>query len=66
MSEFTPMTNHMKMFNTLFSELTSLVCKIEPNKRVELLLQNLLDSYDKLIINLTNNVLTNYLKFDDI
>ena len=36
------------------------------NEHAELLLQSLLDSYDQLVINLTNNVLTDYLNFDDI
>ena len=40
--------------------------KITENERAELLLQSLPDSYDQLIINLTNNVLTDYLSFDDM
>jgi hypothetical protein len=40
--------------------------QIEGNERVELLLQSLANSYDKLIINLTNNILSNYLVFDDV
>ena len=39
---------------------------IAENERAELLLQSLPDSYDQLIINLTNNVLTDYLSFDDM
>ncbi|KAK8511542.1 hypothetical protein V6N12_038144 [Hibiscus sabdariffa] len=40
--------------------------KIEPQERDELLLQSLPDSYDQLIINLTNNILTDHLVFDDV
>ncbi|TXG65810.1 hypothetical protein EZV62_007085 [Acer yangbiense] len=40
--------------------------KIEENERAELLLQSLPDSYDQLIINLTNNILVEYLVFDDV
>ncbi|KAE8703963.1 hypothetical protein F3Y22_tig00110462pilonHSYRG00425 [Hibiscus syriacus] len=48
----------LKTLNTLFSQLTSLRCTIEEQERVELLLQSLPDSYDQLIINLTNKALT--------
>ena len=40
--------------------------KIEETEHAELLLQSLLDSYDQLIINLTINILTEYLVFDDV
>jgi hypothetical protein len=40
--------------------------QIEENERAELLLQSLPDSYDQLIINLTNNILLDYLVFDDV
>ena len=66
MPESTLVTEHINTLNTLFSQLTSLGYKIEPNERAELLLQSLLNSYDQFIINLTNNVLTDYLNFDDI
>lgn len=66
MTESTSVTEHVNSFNTLFSQLTSLSCKIEPQERAEILLQSLPDSYDQLIINLTNNVLTDYLVFDDV
>ncbi|KAE8675254.1 hypothetical protein F3Y22_tig00111689pilonHSYRG00088 [Hibiscus syriacus] len=50
---------------TLADELTSLRCTIGEQERVELLLQSLPDSYDQLIINLTNsNVIS--LVFDDV
>ena len=39
---------------------------IEENERVELLLQSLTDSYDQLIINLTNNNPADCLVFDDV
>ncbi|KAK9146344.1 hypothetical protein Sjap_006247 [Stephania japonica] len=60
------MTEHINAMNTLFSQLTSLSYKIESQKRAELLLQSLPDSYDQLIINLTNNLLTDCLAFDDV
>ncbi|KAK8574965.1 hypothetical protein V6N12_062642 [Hibiscus sabdariffa] len=66
MLESTSMTEHLNTLNTLFSQLTSLSYKIEPQERVELLLQSLHDSYDQLIINLTNNILTDHLVFDDV
>ncbi|GJS47226.1 hypothetical protein Tco_0597347 [Tanacetum coccineum] len=37
-----------------------------PHERVEILLQSLPDSYDQLIINLTNDVVSGYLVFDDV
>ncbi|KAL5852379.1 hypothetical protein ACOSQ3_007497 [Xanthoceras sorbifolium] len=60
------MTDHINTLNTLFSQLTVLGHKIEENERAELLLQSLPDSYDQLIINLTNNTLVEYLVFDDV
>ncbi|GJT08069.1 hypothetical protein Tco_0842531 [Tanacetum coccineum] len=66
MTKSTLVTEHVNSLNTLFSQLTSLNCIIEPQDCVEILLQSLPDSYDQLIINLTNNVLTNYLVFDDV
>ncbi|TXG66789.1 hypothetical protein EZV62_008064 [Acer yangbiense] len=60
------MTDHINIMNTLFSQLTELGHKIEENERAELLLQSLPDSYDQLIINLTNNILVEYLVFDDV
>ncbi|KAL5763276.1 hypothetical protein ACOSP7_019540 [Xanthoceras sorbifolium] len=49
-----------KLYTLRMSESTS------PNECAELLLQSLPDSYDQLIINLTNNILMDYLVFDDI
>lgn len=40
--------------------------KINENERAELLLQSLLNSYDQLIINLTNNNQANSLVLGDI
>ncbi|KAL5846244.1 hypothetical protein ACOSQ3_009768 [Xanthoceras sorbifolium] len=65
-SEFTSVTKHINTLNTIFSQLTLLGHKIEPNERAEVLLQSVPNSYDQLIINLTNNILTDYLVFDDI
>ncbi|GJS29651.1 gag-pol polyprotein [Tanacetum coccineum] len=60
------MTEHINNLNTLFPQLTSLSCIIEPQERAKILLQSLPDSYDQVIINLTSNVLSDYLVFDDV
>ncbi|KAE8733040.1 Detected protein of unknown function [Hibiscus syriacus] len=65
MPECTSVTEHLNTLNTLFSQLTSLSCKIREQERAELLLQSLPDSYDQLIINLTNSNVTS-LVFDDV
>ncbi|KAE8698554.1 hypothetical protein F3Y22_tig00110597pilonHSYRG00393 [Hibiscus syriacus] len=65
MPESTSMTEHLNTLNTLFSQLTSLRYTIGEQERVELLLQSLPDSYDQLIINLTNSNVTS-LVFDDV
>ncbi|KAE8670621.1 Detected protein of unknown function [Hibiscus syriacus] len=65
MSESTSVTEHLNTLKTLFSQLTSLSCKIGEQERAELLLQSLPDSYDQLIINLTNSNVTS-LVFDDV
>jgi hypothetical protein len=59
MLESTLVTEHINTLNALFY-------KIESQERAELLLQSLPDSYDQLIINLTNNILADYLVFNDI
>ncbi|GJV20838.1 hypothetical protein Tco_1369858 [Tanacetum coccineum] len=66
MTESTSMTEHINNLNTIFSQRTSLSCKIEPQERAEILLQGLPDSYDQLIINLTSNFISDYLVFDDV
>ena len=66
MSKSTSMTEYINTLNTLFSQLTSLGYKIETNECAELLFQNLPNSYDQLIINLTNTSTTKILVFDDI
>ncbi|GJV92215.1 gag-pol polyprotein [Tanacetum coccineum] len=66
MIESTSVTEHVNNLNTLFSQLTSLSCKIDSQERAEILLQSLPDSYDQVIINLTSNVLLDYLVFDDV
>lgn len=66
MAESTSVTDHVNTLNTLFSQLTTLGHKIEEIERAEILLQSLPDTYDQLIINLTNNILSDYLVFDDI
>ncbi|KAE8730652.1 putative galacturonosyltransferase 6 [Hibiscus syriacus] len=65
MPESTSVTEHLNTLNTLFSQLTSLSCKIGEQERAELILQSLPDSYDQLIINLTNSNVTS-LVFDDV
>ncbi|GJS49044.1 hypothetical protein Tco_0599165 [Tanacetum coccineum] len=47
MTESTSVTEHVNNLNTLFSQLTSLDCKIDPQERAEILLQSLPDSYDQ-------------------
>jgi len=66
MSKSSSVTKHINILNTLFSQLTSLGYKIETNECAELLFQNLPNSYDQLIINLTNTSTTKILVFDDI
>ncbi|KAE8720272.1 NAC domain-containing protein 2-like [Hibiscus syriacus] len=58
--------NTMANFHlALADELTSLSCKIREQKRAELLLQSIPDSYDHLIINLKDSNATS-LVFDDV
>ncbi|KAH9679836.1 hypothetical protein KPL71_026295 [Citrus sinensis] len=66
MAESTMVTDHINTLKTLFSQLTTLGHNIEENERAELLLQSLPDSYDQLIINLTNNNPVESLVFDDV
>jgi hypothetical protein len=66
MVETAMVTDHINIIRTLFSQLTTLGQQIKKSERAELLLQSLPDSYDQLIINLTNNILTDYLVFDDV
>jgi hypothetical protein len=66
MAETTSVTDHINTIRTILSQLTTLSQQIEENGRAELLLQSLPNSYDQLIINLTNNILSNYLVFDDV
>ncbi|KAH9707327.1 Integrase catalytic domain-containing protein [Citrus sinensis] len=64
--ESTMVTDHINTLKTLFSQLTTLGHNIEENERAKLLLQSLPDSYDQLIINLTNNNPVESLVFDDV
>ena len=66
MSESISVTDHINDLNTLFSQLTAIECQIAENERAELLLQSLPDSYDQLIINITNNNISEHLRFDDV
>jgi len=65
MAETTTVTDHINTIR-IFSQLTALGQQIEENECAELLLQSLPDSYDQRIINLTNNILLDYLIFDDV
>lgn len=40
--------------------------KIDKTEHAKLLLKSLLDSYDQLCLNLMNNILMEYLVFDDV
>ena len=60
MSESISVTDHINNLNTLFSKLAAMDYNIKENERAELLLHSLPDSYDQLITNLTNNVLTDF------
>jgi hypothetical protein len=66
MVETTTMIDHINTIRTLFSQLTMLGQQIEKNECAKLLLQSLPDLYNQLIINLTNNILIDYLVFDDV
>ena len=66
MTESTSVTDHINILNTLFSQLTSMGYTIETSEHAKLLLQSLPNSYDQIIINLTNNILMDYLVFDEI
>ena len=66
MAESTTVTDHINTLKTLFSQLTTLGHNIEENERAELLFQSLPDSYDQLIINLTNNNPVDSLVFDEV
>ncbi|GKB68173.1 ribonuclease H-like domain-containing protein, partial [Tanacetum coccineum] len=54
------------MFSAIIDKLTSLSCEIDSQERAEIILQSLPDSYDQVIINLTSNVLSDYLVFNDV
>jgi len=58
MSESISVTDHINNVNTLFSKLAVVDYNINKNECAKLLLQNLRDSYDQYITNLTNNGLT--------
>ena len=66
MGESTSVTDHISTLNTLFSQLTTSDFRIAENECAELLLQSLPDSYDQLIINVTNNNIVDTLHFDDV
>ncbi|KAJ0082316.1 hypothetical protein Patl1_10272 [Pistacia atlantica] len=65
-TESTSMIDHINNLNTLFSQLSVLDHNIAVNECAKILFQSLPDSYNQLIINLTNNVLTNYAVFDEV
>nr|KYP65813.1 Retrovirus-related Pol polyprotein from transposon TNT 1-94 [Cajanus cajan] len=65
MSESMMITNHIKNLNTLFAQLIGSYFNTVENEHVELLLQSIPDSYDQLIIDITNNFI-GCLSFDDV
>ena len=66
MSESTSVMDYINSLNMLFSQLTVSNYTIAENERVKLLLQSLLDSYDQLVINITNNNIADNLAFNDV
>lgn len=66
MSESTFVIDHINTLNTMFAQLTSSNFNIVENKRVFVLLQSLPDSYDQLVIDMTNNNVADCLYFDDV
>ena len=66
MSKSTSVMDHINNLNTLFSQLIASYYTIVKNEQAEVLLQSLLDSYDLLVINITNNNIANCLAFDDV
>lgn len=50
----------------MFAQLTSTNFNIAENEHAEHLLQSLPDSYDPLVVNLTNNNVTDHIYFDDV
>ena len=66
MSESTSVTNHINNLNTLFAQLSAADFNIIENERAELLPQSLHDSYDQLVINITNYNIIDLLRFEDV
>ena len=66
MSESTSVTDHINNLNTLFAQLSAADFNIIKNERAELLLQSLPDSYDHLVINITNYNVVDLLHFEDV
>ena len=66
MSESMLVTYHINNLNMLFSQLSVLDYTIAENEYAKLLLQSLPNSYDQLIINITNNNIVDCLTFDDV
>jgi len=66
MSESTSVTDHINNLNTLFAQLLTTDFNIIENECVELLLQSLPNSYDQLVINITNYNVVDLLHFEDV
>ena len=66
MSESIIVMDHIHNLNMPFLKLAAMDYSIKENEHAELLLQSLPDSYDQLIINLTNNVLMHFLDFNNV
>jgi len=66
MSESTSVIDHINNLNTLFAQLSAADFNMIENERAELLLQRLPDSYDQLVINITNYNVVDLLHFEDV
>ena len=63
MSESISASNHINNLNTLFSKVTVMDYNMQENEDAKLRFQSLPDLYDQLIINLTNNMLMDFIDF---
>ena len=66
MPKSSKVTEYINTLNTLYSQLQNMNFMVKSSECVEILLQSLPNLYDQLIINQTNNLLVDYLNFDDI
>lgn len=66
MNEPISITDHVNTINKIFPRVKVSDFMIVKNEHAKILLQSLHDSYDKLIVNITNNNISNSLHFDDV